>query len=358
MNEIAPLADLRPPVSGGLKASIHAPQDEGVSQTQGCAVTESVGSTRQACASPTTSNTPELPVETGSFRASIDVVEEPESSGAVQSTRSPSPAVSGGVYASIHAPPNPSNGTQSGLYASIHAPARSPPNQSAQHPHKHHTDVPNWASICRAQNTSSSSASGGSNFQAQRGNSPDRAPLDEGAPELPTTTRCAARDQQGGSVDNSDGPLVHVDDPEGTTGSSETDSTLGEADDPNEQDLPKPSRRTRRRGRPRRPRQKVPYVPPPRMRNLIEHSAVDVLARGQTANDALAAPLHYAHLPPPLPHPTTLAPGPMIPLGGIMHDQFGRHPHYHHHSPYAAPIPGFQPPSPHDSRFYPLGPHP
>jgi hypothetical protein len=373
MNEVTSLADLRPPVSVGLKASIHAPRNDEISETQGCVgVSESTDATRRACAPPTTPDSPEHPVDTGSFQASIDAVEETESSGSAQPTRSTSPGVSGGVYASIHASTGAlptlgdnmekphamdrssqtNNGTQSGLYASIHAPTRYPPNESAQRPSNHHTDVPNWAAICKAQNSSSSTASGGS-FQAQRGNSPDPA-LDEGAL---TTTRCAANDQEGGSVDNSDGSLVYVDDQEGTTGSGETDSTLAEMDDPNEQDFTKPSRRTRRRGRPRRPRQKVPYVSPPRMRNLTEHP---VVAPGQSANYALAAQpasLYYTHAPPPLPHHPTSSSGPMIPPNGIMHDQFGWHPQYHYYSPHVAPIPVFRPPS-HDPRFYPLGPHP
>jgi hypothetical protein len=382
MNEVTSLADLRPPVSVGLKDSIHAPRNDEISETHGCVgVSESTDATRRACTPPTTPDSPEHPVDTGSSRASIDAVEEPESSESAQPTRSTSPGVSGGVYASIHAPSNPStmavlalgdnteksenepihamtrsgptnDGTQSGLYASIHAPTRYPPNESAQRPSKHHTDVPNWAAICKAQNSfpSTSTASGGS-FQAQHGNSPDPA-LDEGAS---TTTRCAANDQEGDSVDNSDGSLVYVDDQEGTTGSGETDSTLAETD-PNEQDFTKTTRRSRRRGRPRRPRQKVPYVPPPRMRNLTEHP---VVAPGQSANYALAAPpasLYYTHAAPPLPHHPISSSGPMIPPNGIMHDQFGWHPQYHY-SPHVAPIPVFQPPS-HDPRFYPLGPHP
>ena len=379
MNEVTSLSEPRPPVSVGLKASTHAPRNDEISETQGCVgVSESTDATRRACAPPTTPDSLEHPVDTGIPQASIDALEEPESSESAQPTRSTSPGVSEGVYASIHAPPNPStgalpalgdnmekshamdcssqtnNGTQSGLYASIHAPTRCPPNESAQRPSKHHTDVPNWAAICKAQNSSSSTASGGS-FQAQRSNSPDPA-LDEGAL---TTTRCAANDQEGGSVDNSDGSLVYADDQEGTTGSGETDSTLAEMDDPNEQDFAKPTRRARRRGRPRRPRQKVPYVPPPRMRNPTERPGLGVLAPGQSANYAMAAPpasLYYAHAPPPPPHHPTSSSGPMIPPNGIMHNQFGWQPQYHY-SPHVAPIPVFQPPS-HDPRFYSLGPHP
>jgi hypothetical protein len=374
MNEVVSHAELRRPVSVGLEASIHAPQSEEVSQTQGCArVSQPIDATGRACSPPTT-DTPERPVETSSLHASIDVAEEPTSSRNAQPTRSTSPKVTGRIHASIHAPPDSStgapqavgenieksgekpthamtrssptdNGTQDGLHASIHAPARCRPSQSAQRSSKHSTDVPNWAAISRAQN--SSTAPGGG-FQAQCGNSPDPA----GAPDLPTTTRCAARDQEGGTVDNSDGSLVSADDQEGTTGSGETDNTVSEADD-SKQDSTKPSRRPRRRGKPRRPRQKVPYVPPPRMRDSIQHPAVDVMAQGP----ASLSSHHYTHAHPLPPHHSISAPGPMVPPNGIIHDQFGQHSYYNHSYPHVAPIPGFQPPGLHNPRFYPLVPH-
>ena len=361
------------PVSVGLRASIHAPRNEEVSQTQGYAgMSDPIDATRRACSPPTT-NTPEHLVETGSLHASaasIDAVEEPTLSGNAQPTRSTSPKVTSGIQASIHAPTRApqvldenmeesgdgpthamtrssrtDNGAQSGLHASIHAPARCHPSQSAQRSSKHTTDVPNWAAISRAQNSSTASEVG---LQAQRGNSPDPAR----ASELPTTTRCAARDQEGGAVDNSDGSLVSVDDLEGTTGSGETDSTLSEADDSN-QDPTKPSRRPRRRGKPRRPRQKVPYVPPPRMRNPIQHPAVDGVAQ----RPASLSSHYYTRTPPPPPHHPTSAPGPMVPPNGIIHDQFGQRSHYHHSYPHVAPIPGFQPPGFHNPSFYPLVHH-
>ena len=363
MNEVVSHAE---PVSVGLKASIHAPRNEEVSQTQGCVgVSEPIDATRRAC-SPPTINILERPVETGSVHASIGAMEESTSSGNAQLTRSISPEVTGGIHASIHAPTGvpqalgenteklthvmsrsipTDDGTQSGLHASIHAPARCRPSQSAQRSSKHSTDVPNWAAISSAQKSPTASEGG---LQAQHGNSPDPA----GASEQPTTTRCTARDSEGGAVDNSDGSLISVDDLEGTTRSGVTDCTLSEADDSN-QDSTKPSRRPRRRGKPRRPRQKVPYVPPPRMQNQIQRPAVDGLAQ----RPAPLSSHYYTHAPPPPPHHPTSAPGPMVPPNGIIHDQYGQRSHYHHSYPHVAPIPGFQPPGLHNPRLYPLVHH-
>jgi hypothetical protein len=338
-----------------------------------------------------TTNTPERPIEPGSFQTYTEAVEEPESSGNVQPTKSASPRVTDGLRASIHAPPDPSTGTlqtlgdntenlekepthpmtrstRSGLYASIHAPAPGLSGQSAQRPSKHHTDVPNWAAICRAEKSSIE----GSLPAKCGGNSPDSAmALDEDASELSTTTRCATSDQEGSSVDDSDGSsLVHADDQEDSTiGSGETDSTPGEVDAPDDQGSAgtgtKPPRKARRRGG-RRTRQKIPYFPPPRMQNMsvTQHPVVDVRTQGpgQTPN-VLPAPTslsghhYYTHAPPAPPHHPISASGLMIPPNGIMHDQFVRYPHYYPSSPHVAPIPGFQP-GPHNPMFYPIGPHP
>jgi hypothetical protein len=378
MNEVVSLES----VSVSLETSIHAPRNEEILQTQG--------------------RVEVLDATTNISECLIDAVEEPESPGNAQPTKSASPRVTDGLRASIHAPPDPntgtlqalgddaenlekepthsmtrSNSTRSGLYASIHAPAVGQSGQPAQRSSKHHTDVPNWAAICRAEKSSTE----GSSLPA---NSPDSAAaLDEGASEpVSTTTRCAANDQKGSSVDaDSDGSsLVHADDQEeeDTTigsGDSETDSlnTPGEVDAPDEQDSTgtnlKPSRKSRRRGR-RRTRQRIPYVTPPRMQNLpvTQHPVIDGRAQpegtGQTPN-VWAAPAslsrhhYYTHAPPAPPHYPTSAPGLMIPPNGIIHDQFGRYPHYYPSSPHVAPIPGFQPPAgPHNPMFYPIGPHP
>lgn len=359
-------------VSVGLEASIHAPRNEEISQTQG-----------RVEVLDATTNTLERPIASGSFQTSIDAVEEPESSGNAQHAKSASPRVTVGLRASIHAPPDPSTGTlgddtensekepthsmarsnltRSGLYASKHSPATGQSGQSAQRSSKHRTDVPNWAAICRAEKSSTEGS-----FPAKcGGNSPDSAAtLDE---ELSTTTRCAASDQEESSVDDSDGSsLVHAGDQEDTAISSgETDSTPGEADAPDEQDSagPKPPRKPRRRGG-RRPRQKIPYVPPPRMQNLpvTQHPIIDVRAQGPgqtpTGNAPASSRHHYTHTPPAPPHHPTSAPGLMIPPNGITHNQFGRYPHYYPSPPHVAPIPGFHPPGPHSPGFYPLGPHP
>jgi hypothetical protein len=366
MNEAASLES----VSAGLEASIHAPRNEEILQTQG-----------RVEVLDATTNTPERPIESGGFQTFIDAVEESESSRNAQPTKSASPRVTDGLRASIHAPPDPSTGTlqalgddtenleepthsmtrsnstRSGLDASIHAPAAGQSGQSAQRSSKHHTDVPNWAAICRAEKSST------------EGSPDSAAALDEHASEPSTTTRCAASDQEGSSVDDSDGSsLVHADDQEDTTiGSGEIDSTPGEVDASDGQDSAgtKPSRKSRRRGG-RRTRQKIPYVPPPRMQNLpvTQHSVIDVRAQGpgQVPNVLAAPPSlsrhhHYTQAPPaPSHYHPTSAPGPIFPPNGIMHDQFGRYPHYY---PHVAPIPGFQPPGPHNNpRFYPIWPHP
>jgi hypothetical protein len=378
MNEAVSLES----VSVGLEASIHAPRNEEILQTRG-----------RVEVLDATTNTPSRPIESGSFQIYLDAVEEPESSGNAQPTKSASPGVTDGVRASTHAPPDPSTGTlqalgddtenlekepthsmtrststRSGSYASIHAPAAGLSGQSVQRLSKHHTDVPNWAAICGAEKSSTE----GSPAKCG-GDSPDSAAaLDEGASELSTITRvrCAASDQEGSFVDDSDGSsLVPADDQEDTTiGSGETDSTPGEVDAPDERDSAgtKRSRKSRPRGGRRTRRQKIPYVPPPRMKNLpvTEHPVIDVRAQAEQVPNVLAPPAslsrhhHYTHVPPAPPHYPTSAPGPMFPPNGIMHDQFGRYPHYYPSSPHVAPIPGFQPPGPHNPRFYPIWPHP
>lgn len=376
MNEVVSSESL----SSGLEASIHAPRDEEILQTQGCVEVLDA-----------TTNTLERPIESGGFQAYTDVVEEPESSEDARLTKSASLRVADGLRVSIHAPPDPSTGTlralgddmenlekepthsmarpnstRSGLYASIYAPAAGQPGQSAQRSSKHHTDVPNWAAICRAEKSSTE----GSPPVECGGNSPDSATtaLDKGASELSSaTTRCAASDQERSSVDDSDeSSLVNADDREDTTiGSGEADSTLDEGDAPDDQDSTgtKPSRKSRRRGGRRRIRHKIPYVSPPRMQNPpVIDRPFDVRAQGpvgQMAPTSLGRHHYYTHAPPTPPHPPTSAPSLMIPPNGIIYDQFGQYPHYYPSSPHmVAPTRGFQPPVPHHPMFYPVGPHP
>ncbi|KAI0005561.1 hypothetical protein BJV74DRAFT_792784 [Russula compacta] len=400
--DVALLPGLQGTVSVGLKGSIHAPQNDEVLHTQGCdRVSESMHAIRRACAPATTfetnSGSLEPAVETGGFRASIVAVEGRDAQPASPNSQ----GLTSGIHASVHAPQRLSPGAQqaldenteklrmpptqvttrssptdddmrSGLNASMHAPKGCLPSQAAQRSPKHSADAPNWAAAARTQD--SSAASSDDSFLAQRGNSPDPVVL---ASELPpTTSRCAVQGRGEGStsVDNSDGSSDHADDHEGTTttGSGETDNGLDEADDLTEQqDSTARARRTRRRGKPRR-REKVPYVPPPRMHNLTQNPIVDIIA-ARTSNVLAIPPTtlsgrYYTHSPAPPPHHPMSAPGPMVVPNGIMPKYLGRHPHYnhpmhmgpphmagHHHPP---TVPAFQPPGPYNPMPYHHGPQP
>jgi hypothetical protein len=343
----------------------------------------------------TTPGSPESSIDNCEFQTCLDAVEESKSSEIAQLTRSISSVVSSGIHASIHAPwskvdqalyentekstTQPSlsaarstltdNRMQIGLAGSIHAPGArcSIPHQAGQGSSKHLADAPNWAAIAIAKVSSKASRGSG---PAQTDNSSDPA-LDEDGTEVSTTTRCAARDQEEeGSIDNSDGPSDHADDLEDKTVSSETENGLDELDDGlNEQDSITRCQRNRRRGKPRRRRQSVPYVPPPRMHNLTQHPIVNLLAAQAQAppNGFVPPPVtlsrqYYTHThphPPPLHRPTS-ALDHMVPPNA-MHNHLGQHPHYRHAphlgSPqtathYPSHAPGFQQPGPHNPMFY------
>jgi hypothetical protein len=373
-----------------LKASIHAPRDEVLQKESRVQVSESMHAIGQGCTPvttpATTSDTLESSIENGGFQTSLDAVEGLKSSENVQFTRSNSSVVSSGIYASIHAPRStvdqahdqnakklttqPSltatssgptdNRVQIGLAGSIHAPGARIPHHAAQGSSKHSADAPNWAAAARADSEVPSKASRDTT-PAQSGNSSNPA-LDKDVSELPTTIRCAAKDQdEEGSVDNSDGYSDHADVPEGTTGSSETDNRLDEMDDEtSEQDSTTRCRRTRHRGKPRRRRQRVPYVPPPRMQNLTQHPIVDILAAQAQAPPNALSGQYYTHAYPPPPYHLTSAPGHMAPPN-VIPNHLGQHPHYrysqHLGSPptathYPSYAPGFQPPDPHNPTFY------
>lgn len=382
----------------GLKASTHTPRNEETFQEGRVGVSESTGAIGQEyapVATPeTTPGSPESSIDNCEFQTCLDAVEESKSSEIAQLTRSISPVVSSGIHASIHAPwskidqvldentekstTQPSltttrstltdNRMQIGLAGSIHAPGArcSTPHQAGPSSSKHSADVPNWAAIARAED--SSKASRGS--RPAQSDNPSNPALDKEGTEVPTTTRCAAKDQEEeGSIDNSDGPSDHADDLEDKTGSGETDNGLDELDDElNEQDSTTRCRRNRRRGKPRRRRQSVPYVPPPRMQNLTQHPIVNLLAaQAQAPPNAFAPPpaalsgqyYTHAHPPPPTHHPTSVL-DPMVPPNA-MHNHLGQHPHYRH-SPqtathYPSHAPGFQPPGPHNPMFYYHIPH-
>lgn len=156
-----------------------------------------------------------------------------------------------------------------GLAASIHAPQGCLPSQSKRETVVHSADAPNWAAAARED----SAAASRSSSSAQPRQTPNQRPDDGEDSELdvPTTSKCATQDENEVSgVDDSDGSMHHADDREGGAGTYETDSGLDAS--------ATRSRRSRRRGKPRRPRTKVPYLPPPRMRNLTQHPVADVLA--------------------------------------------------------------------------------
>jgi hypothetical protein len=356
-------------------------------------VLESKHSTRRACASATTfettSDSLEPFPESGAFQSSIQAAEQPESYRNTQSAESDSPRAASGIHTPIHSPKGsdvgayqaldesteklelqPShpiigsssaeNGEQSGLAASIHAPERCLPSQDVKHSFKHSADTPNWAAAARAK----ASAKSGSSSPTCRGKTPAEPSLDEDESEPSTTTGCAYEDEEEGSVDNCDGSLGSTEDQEGIMGPGEAEDGPDADTDPNEEDSTTRPRRARHRGRPRRPRQKVPYLPPPRMRNLTQHPIVDVFAAQAQALNVPAAPSTSPsgqYYSPVLPQ--TSQHGPSIPSGVIppsvttTHGQLGQHFHYnqapHLHPPHPAgvsppvPIPSLSPfPSP------------
>jgi hypothetical protein len=365
-------------------------------QTEGhVGASESMCTIGQECAPVTTPKTTadclESSTENGESQVSMDAVGESNSCEYAQpeTERPISPVFSGGIYASIHAPhrrstgvhqtlddnteelatPAPTtrssladNGPPRGLAGSIHAPGARTPDQATQHSLKHSADAPNWAAAARAQ--VSTASEGGVPAQCNTSFSPSP---DVDVSGLPTTMRCAAaaKDQEESFVDNSDGSSDHADDPEGTTGSDETDTGLNEVHGPNEQDTDARIPRTRRRGKPRRPRQKAPYILPPRMQVLTQHLIVDARAAQAHATKALVpapAPLsghQYNPIHPPPPHHSASAPGHMVPRNVIL-NHLRQPPHYRHPwhlgslhmgTHYPSPFPGFNP-------IYPHMPHP
>ncbi|KAI9445361.1 hypothetical protein H4582DRAFT_2183346 [Lactarius indigo] len=168
------------------------------------------------------------------------------------------------------------------LAASMHAPKGCLPSQAKREIAGHSADAPNWAAAARED---SAAASRGSSL-AQRGKTPDQG-LDDGDElDVPTATRCAVQDEnERFGVDDSGGSIHPSDDLDGAAGPSETDSGLDAAEDPNEQEFATRSRRSRRRGKPQRPRTKVPYLPPPRMRNLTQHPIANMLVEAQVCTD-------------------------------------------------------------------------
>jgi hypothetical protein len=294
MYEVIYLAEPRCPVSEGLKASIHAPRNEGVSPAQGCA----------------------------------------------------------GVPGSMDTPTPPmtrSSPTANGLSASMHAPARCLQSQSARST-KHHPDVPNWAAISRAQNSDEGDGDASELVPttttrcAARGHEGRRSLDNSDGPLV-----YFVDDLEEGSVSTTSSGET---DPDSTLcGEAEAD------DDQNEQDG-KPSRRTRRRRRPRQKVPYVPPPRMRNLAAADVYATTNTLAPPPPpAPPHMQHPYTNAPPPPSLPHHPISPSGPMmIPPNGIIYDQFGRPVPPHPHSrPYVEPIPGFQPPYP---RFYPHQPQP
>jgi hypothetical protein len=387
------LARAQQPTVVGLNEPINTLQNvESLQRQEYDEVLGSKHATRRACVSATTfeitSDSLEPFPESGAFQSFVQNAEQPESYRNTQSAESDSSRVTSGIHTPIHSPKSdvgayqaldesteklelqPShpiigsssaeNGEQCGLAASIHAPERCLPSQAVKHSSNHSADTPNWAAAARAK----ASAKPGSSSPTCRGQAPAELALDEDESELSTTTRCAVQDEEEeGSVDNSDGSLGSTDDQEGVVGPGEAEDGPDADADPNEEDSTTRSRRTRRRGRPRRPRQKVPYLPPPRMRNLTQHPIVDVFAAQAQALNVPAAPStsssgqYYTPVLPQTSQHGTSIPSGVIPPSVTTHGQLGQHLHYqaqHLHLPHPAgvspppvPVPNLSPfPSP------------
>ena len=297
------------PVFLGLKASIHAPCNDDLSQThtqERDGTLDSIHTIKQenplAIGSQTRSHSPELvsaadgiqgsthsATKPGSQELAHPAAAEPSTSptseiepatlalaeGAIQTHKEPA-----SIQATPTTPAKIGPNSPRGLAASIHAPQGRKAVHSA--------DAPNWAAAAREED--STAASRGSS-STQRRKTPNQGSDDSEESDVPTTTRrCAAQDENEESgLDDSDGSIHPTDDLDGLlTGSYETGSGLDAADDSNEQESATRSRRSRRRGKPRRPRTKVPYLPPPRMRNLSQHPIVDVISEAQALHKLAA----------------------------------------------------------------------
>ncbi len=349
----------------GLKASIHAPRNDDFSrmQMQECVGTlDSMHTIKQASPLPiesrTRSHSPELVSAADGIQESTHSAPKPgsqelaystaagsstsQASGLESSTLSLAEADARAIqtpkeFAEILIPPTTQatigSNTPRGLAASIHAPQGCLPSQAKREIAGHSADAPNWAAAARED---SAAASRGSSL-AQHGKTPDQGLDDSDESDVPTATRCAIQDDEneGSGFDDSDGSMhPAADDRDGAAGSYETDSGLDVADDSNEQQSATRSRRSRRRGKLRRPRTKVPYLPPPRMRNLTQHPIVNMLAEAQAlhrlaAGTAVSNGQHYSHsLPQQSQHPASGS-GSIVPPQAMVSDQPGQPLGYH-----------------------------
>jgi hypothetical protein len=297
--EVASFTGPPPPVCVGLMTSIHASHNDDLSQTETqeyVGTPDSTHATEQASPLPIESQTLSHSLAAHGIQESIHcaaklslqalaypATPEPSASHRQVSQFESSTAASADVGAQavqthkepseIPVPPMTQaivdSSAPRGLAASIHAPQGCLPSQSKRERAVHSADAPNWAAAARED----SAATSRSSSSAQREQTPNQR-LDDGEDselDVPTTSKCAIQDENEVSgVDDSDGSMRHADDREDGAGTYETDSGLDASTTR--------SRRSRRRGKPRRPRTKVPYLPPPRMRNLTQHPVADVLA--------------------------------------------------------------------------------
>ncbi|KAI0307664.1 hypothetical protein B0F90DRAFT_44735 [Multifurca ochricompacta] len=258
--------------------------------------------------------------------------------------------VAGGIYASMHAPKDlrlyetvgesteklgiqptgaatglrPTNSSAPSLVASIRAPKEHLQNQITQDSSEHSLAAP-----IRAIDQTLRAGSGG-NCSIRQGKTPDLASGgDTNELELSTVTRCAVQGEEEGPVDNSGVLLDPADDHESVAGSRETVCGVDVAADLNDPGSTTRPRRSRRRIKPRRPRQKVPYFPPPRMQNLAQNSANNLLtAQARAFNASASTPVHsggqcYPHAFHQPSQYHISAPCPIIPLTVIRPNHLG-----------------------------------
>ncbi|KAI9461036.1 hypothetical protein BJY52DRAFT_247013 [Lactarius psammicola] len=398
------------PVFVGLKASIHAPRNDELlrTQTQECAGTlDSMHTINQASSLPVVSqtrpNSPKLvsaidgiqestrsaptPCPQGLAYPTVAKSSASQTSGLELSTLSPTEADAGGIQtpnepAEISVPPTAQatigSNAPRGLAASMHAPQECLPVQAKREILGHSADAPNWAAAAREDSTAAASRGSSS---AQRGKTPDNELDDSDELDVSMATRCAIQDDEneGSGVDDSDGSMhPAADDRDGAAGSYETDSGLDAADDSNEQESTTWSRRSRRRGKPRRSRTKVPYLPPPRMRNLTQHPIADMLIEaralhGLTTGPAVSNGQHYSHaLPQQSLHPASgSGSGSIVPPQAMGSDPLGQPLGYHQtqqqhmgssstanfHPSHISSLQSFTSPAPYYPILYPQNPH-
>ena len=351
----------QPAVFAGLKASVHAPRNDDLSGTE---TEEYIGTlnskhtTTQESPFPiesqTSSHSPKIVSTADEIQESAHIAPKPSSqelsypetpeSSTSQASRVESPTVTPAEMdvkaiqthkepSEIPVPPAAhgviSSNAPRGLAASMHAPQGCLPSQVKTAIAVHLADAPNWAAAARED---SAAASRGSS-SAQRGKTPNQA-LDDGDKlDVPTASRCAIQEEneEGSGIHDSDGSMHTADDQDGAAGSCETDSGLDAADDSNEQGSATRSRRSRCRGKPRRPRIKVPYLPPPRMRNLTQHPAVEVLVGTHklTAGPAISNGQHHSHMLPQQPGHLALVAGSTVPPQAMASDQLRQPLIYH-----------------------------